>query len=59
MVGDMSHIVTALTNGELRAVCDGSYDIGYGTSGWCIDGSSAIMRGVNIVPIGSDSLDAT
>ena len=59
MVGEMSQLTSALRNGELRAVCDGSYDIGYGTSGWFIDGSSAIMRGVNIVPIGSDSLDAT
>ena len=40
-------------------MCDGSFDIGYGTAGWCIDGSSAILRGVNRVPIGSDSLDAT
>ena len=59
MVGDISQLVEALVRGDLRAVCDGSFDIGYGTSGWCIDGCSAIMRGVNIVPIGSDSLDAT
>ena len=40
-------------------VCDGSFDVGYGTSGWCIDGNGAIIRGVNIVPIGSDTLGVT
>ena len=59
MVGDVSQLVDSLTNGTIRAVCDGSFDIGYGTAGWCIDGNNAILRGVNLVPIGGDSLDAT
>lgn len=58
IVSNISQLATVLTSGELRAVCDGSFDVGYGPSGWCIDGVSFILRGVNIVPIGSDSLDA-
>ena len=52
-------IVTSLQQGNLRAVCDGSFDAYYGSAAWCIDGDGAIMRGVNLVPIGSDTMDAT
>ena len=59
IVGNVSQLATALANEVIRAVCDGSFDDSYGTSGWCIDSSGAIIRGVNIVPLGSGSLDAT
>ena len=44
---------------DLRAVCDGSFDDTYGSSAWCLDDDGTIIRGVNIVLIGSDTLDAT
>ena len=52
-------IVTSIQQGNLRAVCDGSFDAYYGSAAWCIDGDGAIMRGVNLVSIGSDTMDAT
>ena len=54
---DLSAIVSSLKNGDLRAVCDGSFDPGYGTAGWCLEGERNIIRGVNIVPIGNTILD--
>ena len=35
------------------------FDSRYGNSACCIDGDGSILRRVNIVPIGSDTLDAT
>ena len=55
----ISGITSALLDGCPRAVCDGSFDIGYVTAGWCVDGNGIIVRGVNIVPIVSDTLDPT
>ena len=52
-------IVISLQKGDLRAVCDGSFDDNYGSAAWCIDGDGAIIRRVNIVTVGSDTLDAT
>ena len=43
----------------MSAVCDGSFDDDYSSAAWYIDGDGAIIRGVNIVPVGSDTLDAT
>ena len=48
-----------MKNGNSRDVCDGSFDPGYGTAAWCINGDGNIIRGVNIVPIGSDNIDDT
>ena len=59
IVGNVSQIATALVNEATRAVCDGSFDDEYGISGWCIDGSCVIIRGVNIVPLESDSFNTT
>ena len=59
IVGDMPQLATALANEAIRDVCDGSFDDGYGTSGWCINSIGVIIRGVNIVQLGSGSLDAT
>ena len=52
-------IVGSLQQGDLRAVCDSSFDNHYGSAAWCIDGDGAIIRGVNLVPVGNDTLDAT
>ena len=52
-------IVSSLRQEDLRVLCDGSFDVGYGTSAWFPDGDGYLVRGVDIVPIGSDILDAT
>ena len=54
----LSAIVNSLQKENLRALCDGSFDSGHGTAAWCINGNGIILRGVNIAPIGSDTLDA-
>ena len=51
-------IFTALQNGVLRAVCDGSFDVDYVTVAWCIYGIRTIIRGVNIVSIGSYTMES-
>ena len=40
-------------------MCDGFYDNGYGSAAWCSDGYGSVARGVNLVPIVSDTLDNT
>lgn len=52
-------IVSSLKQGDLRVIYDSSFNDGYGTIIWCLDGGGCIVRGLNIVPIGSDTLDAT
>lgn len=52
-------ILASLQRRDLRAVCDASFDSGYGSAAWCIDGNGYIAQGMNIVPIVSDTLDAT
>ena len=52
-------IVVSLQKCDLRAVCDGSFNDTYGSAAWCIDGDGAIIGGVTIVPVGSDTLDST
>ena len=52
-------IVSSLRDGTLRAVYDGSFDRSYDTAAWCIEGNGGIIRGVNIVQLGSDTLDST
>ena len=54
---NLPDIVSSLQQGDLRAVCDGSFDVGYGTTAWCLDGDVYIVRGINIAPIGSDTLE--
>ena len=46
-----------LQRGNLRGVCDGSFDDGYGTEAWYIDGNGSTIGGVNVVPVGNDTLD--
>lgn len=45
-------IVASLYEGNLRAVCDDSFDTTYETTAWWVDGDGLILRGVNIVPMG-------
>ena len=52
-------MIASLQRGDLQAVYDSSFDSGYGSAAWCIDGNGSVIRGVNIVPIDSDTLDAT
>ena len=52
-------IISSLRRGDLRALCDGYFDYGYGTAAVCLDGNGYRIRGVNIVPIDSDTLDLT
>ena len=52
-------IVGSLQQGDLRAVYDGSFDNHYDSAAWCVDDDGAIIRGVNLVPVGSNTLDAT
>ena len=52
-------IVGSLQQGNLRVVCDGSFDNHYGSNAWCINGDGDIIRGINLLPIDSDILDAT
>lgn len=59
LINEISVLVQALISGELRAVCNVSFDVGYGLAGWCIDEGGTIIRGVNIVPLSSDALDPT
>ena len=56
---NLQTIVVSLQRGDLRAVCDCSFDDGYGSDAWCIDGDRTIIRGANIVPVGSYTLDET
>ena len=56
--GTASNYSHSNKNGDLRAFCDGSFDLGYVTVSWCIDSNWTSIRGVTIVPIGSDSIDA-
>ena len=51
-------IVGSLQHGNLQAVYDGLFDNHYDSATWCIDGDGSIIRGVNLVPAGSDTLDA-
>ena len=55
----LPHLISTFHSRELHAVCDGSIDKGYGTPAWCIHGNGSIIRGLNIVPLGSDTLDPT
>ena len=52
-------VVSALSSGHLRAVYDGSFDSGYGTTAWCINSDGSIIRGVSIVHIKRSTLDVT
>ena len=49
-IGDERDIIQSLGCGTIRAVSDGSCDFesGIGTSGWCIIGGNAAIRGVNL-----------
>ena len=49
-------IVISLQRGNLRAVCDNSFDDGYGSAAWCIDSDGDTIRGVDKVPVVSDTL---
>ena len=49
----------ALQIGDLHAACDGSFDVDYGSTVWCIGGNGAIIIDISILPIGSDTMDAT
>ena len=40
-------------------MCDRSCDNGYRSAAWYLDGDVSVARGVNLVPIVSDILDAT
>ena len=40
-------IVISLQRGDLRAVCDESFDDDYGSAVFCIDGDGSIICGVN------------
>lgn len=53
----LPEIISSLQCGDLRAVCDGSFDCSYGTVPWCLEGSGSIIQGANVVPIRSDTLD--
>ena len=59
MLNDHLPAIITYKKGNLRSVCDGSFDPGYGTSAWCIDGDGSIIRGVNMVPIDNDTMDTT
>ena len=50
-------IVLALECGNLRAIYKGPFDIRYGTMAWYIDGHRSIIRGVNVVSIGSNTIN--
>ena len=60
LMGSINDIVQALGRGTMKAVSDGSCDhsSSIGTSGWCIMGCGAAIRGVNITPTGSDRMDS-
>ena len=53
------YLPAILQRGDLQAVYDNSFDYNCGTVVWCLNGNESIIRGVNIVPIGSDILDST
>jgi hypothetical protein len=60
-ISNISAIVTALTNGTLQAICDGSYfphNNGISTSAWVITDGKARITGCNITPGDSDVQNA-
>lgn len=50
---------SSLRHRNLRAVCNGFFNSGYSTSAWCLEGDGSVARGVNIVPIVSNTINAT
>ena len=51
--------VLSIRDGILRSVYDGSFDKLHGTAVWCLEVNEGIIHGVNIVLLGSDTLDFT
>ena len=53
----LPELVSEFHPGVMRSACDGSFDEDSSTVAWYIDGNRSIIRGVNIVPLGSVTLD--
>ena len=59
LTGDISGIHTALSNGTLRGVSDGTVGDECGTAGWCVIRDKSIIRGVTLIPHSRDKMDST